>query len=115
MAALVKCALRHRSVGGPLTNSVSAAGDEGDENAVKEVREVVKQLQARYEKTKDLQADFTQKTTIEGFERPLRHRERSISKSLAGYGGIISTLRSRTSMSIGMMSKCMCRSTNKCW
>src|SRR6476660_4617146 len=48
-----------------------AAGDEGDENALKEVREVVKQLQARYEKTKDLQADFTQKTTIEGFERPI--------------------------------------------
>jgi len=48
-----------------------AAGDESDENAVKEVREVVKQLQARYEKTKDLQADFTQKTMIEGFERPI--------------------------------------------
>jgi outer membrane lipoprotein carrier protein len=48
-----------------------AAGDESDQNALKEVREVVKQLQARYEKTKDLQADFTQKTTIEGFERPI--------------------------------------------
>lgn len=48
-----------------------AAGDESDENAVKEVREVVRQLQARYEKTKDLQADFTQKTMIEGFERPI--------------------------------------------
>ncbi len=45
--------------------------EERDENAVKEVREVVKQLQARYEKTKDLQADFTQKTTIEGFERAI--------------------------------------------
>jgi outer membrane lipoprotein carrier protein len=45
--------------------------EESDENAVKEVREVVKQLQARYEKTKDLQADFTQKTTIEGFERSI--------------------------------------------
>ena len=44
---------------------------ESDENALKEVREVVKQLQARYEKMKDLQADFTQKTTIEGFERPI--------------------------------------------
>jgi outer membrane lipoprotein carrier protein len=31
----------------------------------------MKRLQARYEKTKDLQADFTQKTTIEGFERPM--------------------------------------------
>lgn len=48
-----------------------AAGEDADEKAVKEVREVVKQLQARYEKTKDLQADFTQKTMIEGFERPL--------------------------------------------
>jgi outer membrane lipoprotein carrier protein len=48
-----------------------AAGEEGDESALKEVREVVKQLQARYEKTKDLQADFTQKTTIEGFERSI--------------------------------------------
>src|SRR5262245_41787860 len=42
-----------------------------DEQARREVREVVKRLQARYEKTKDLQADFTQKTTIEGFERPM--------------------------------------------
>ncbi len=49
-----------------------AAGEEGtDEQARKEVREVMKRLQARYEKTKDLQADFTQKTTIEGFERPM--------------------------------------------
>lgn len=45
--------------------------EEGDAVALKEVREVVKQLQARYEKTKDLQADFTQKTTIEGFDRPI--------------------------------------------
>ena len=42
-----------------------------DEKAWREVREVVKQLQARYEKTKDLQADFSQKTRIEGFERPV--------------------------------------------
>lgn len=49
-----------------------AVGEEGnDEPARKEVREVVKRLQSRYEKTKDLQADFTQKTTIEGFERPM--------------------------------------------
>jgi outer membrane lipoprotein carrier protein len=48
-----------------------AAGDEDNAVALKEVREVVKQLQARYEKTKDLQADFTQKTTIEGFDRPI--------------------------------------------
>ncbi|MEK7300825.1 MAG: outer membrane lipoprotein carrier protein LolA, partial [Nitrospirota bacterium] len=42
-----------------------------DEKAMQEVHEVVRQLQARYEKTKDLQADFTQKTRIEGFERPV--------------------------------------------
>jgi outer membrane lipoprotein carrier protein len=48
-----------------------SAGDENDENTLKEVREVVKQLQARYEKTKDIQADFAQKTTIEGFEHPI--------------------------------------------
>lgn len=42
-----------------------------DDKALQEVREVVKQLQARYEKMKDLQADFSQKTKIEGFERPV--------------------------------------------
>ena len=52
----------------PLT---FAAADEDSEKALKEVREVVKQLQSRYEKTKDLQADFTQKTTIEGFDRAI--------------------------------------------
>lgn len=55
-----------------LTVGSAALADEVvDEQARKEVREVVKRLQARYEKTKDLQADFTQKTTIEGFERPM--------------------------------------------
>ena len=47
------------------------SAEESDEKALGEVREVVKQLQARYEKTKDLQADFTQQTTIEGFERSI--------------------------------------------
>jgi len=42
-----------------------------DEQARKEVHDVVQRLQARYEKTRDLQADFTQKTMIEGFERPM--------------------------------------------
>jgi len=54
-----------------LAPTAFSAGDEGDAVALKEVQEVVKQLQARYEKTKDLQADFTQKTTIEGFDRPI--------------------------------------------
>ena len=48
-----------------------AGAEEFDENALTEVREVVSQLQARYEKTKDLQADFSQKTMIEGFERAI--------------------------------------------
>jgi outer membrane lipoprotein carrier protein len=47
------------------------ADGQADEKALQEVRDVVKQLQARYEKTKDLQADFFQKTRIEGFERPV--------------------------------------------
>lgn len=54
-----------------LLTPALAVADEDSEKALKEVREVVKQLQARYEKTKDLQADFTQKTTIEGFDRPI--------------------------------------------
>jgi outer membrane lipoprotein carrier protein len=54
-----------------LGNLAWAADEAIDEQARKEVRDVVKHLQARYEKTKDLQADFTQKTLIEGFERPV--------------------------------------------
>lgn len=47
------------------------AGEAIDDHALREVRDIVKHIQARYEKTKDLQADFTQKTKIEGFERPV--------------------------------------------
>ena len=54
-----------------LFPSPTLAAEESDETALQEVREVVKQLQARYEKTKDIQADFAQKTLIEGFERPI--------------------------------------------
>jgi outer membrane lipoprotein carrier protein len=54
-----------------LSVGLPAVAQDNDEQARKEVREVVKRLQARYERTKDLQADFTQKTTIEGFERPM--------------------------------------------
>ncbi len=42
-----------------------------DLQALQEVQEVVKKIQARYEKTKDLQASFTQKTRIEGFATPV--------------------------------------------
>ncbi|MDH4187650.1 MAG: outer membrane lipoprotein carrier protein LolA [Nitrospira sp.] len=54
-----------------LLPGAAFAVEEEQEKAVEEVREVVKHLQARYEKTKDLQANFIQKTTIEGFERPI--------------------------------------------
>ncbi|MGQ0696203.1 MAG: LolA family protein [Nitrospiraceae bacterium] len=54
-----------------LVAPVWGADGQADEKALQEVRDVVKQLQARYEKTKDLQADFSQKTRIEGFERPV--------------------------------------------
>jgi outer membrane lipoprotein carrier protein len=64
---LCTCAL-----GAMLVSPLMApAQDAIDEQARKEVHDVVKRLQARYEKTKDLQADFTQKTIIEGFERPM--------------------------------------------
>jgi outer membrane lipoprotein carrier protein len=54
-----------------LITPVFGADELPEDKALQEVRDVVKQLQARYEKTKDLQADFTQKTRIEGFERPV--------------------------------------------
>ncbi len=54
-----------------LVVPVWAADEPVNPKALQEVRDVVKQLQARYEKTKDLQADFAQKTKIEGFERPV--------------------------------------------
>jgi outer membrane lipoprotein carrier protein len=47
------------------------AEEPADEKANQEVAEIVKKVQARYEKTKDLQADFTQKTRIEGFTTPV--------------------------------------------
>jgi outer membrane lipoprotein carrier protein len=43
----------------------------GEGKDVKEIQGVVKKLQARYQQTKDLQADFTQSTRIEGFATPL--------------------------------------------
>ena len=43
----------------------------GTKKTLQEVHEIVKKIQARYEKTKDLQADFTQKTKIEGFTTPV--------------------------------------------
>lgn len=50
-----------------LSGYAVAAEERQDDKASKEVREVVKKIQARYEKTKDLQAEFRQITKIEGF------------------------------------------------
>lgn len=54
-----------------VTASAWGAEEPADRQAVQEVRDIVKRIQTRYEKTKDLQADFVQKTRIEGFERPV--------------------------------------------
>lgn len=48
-----------------------AASDRPEDKAGREVREVVKKIQTRYEQTKDLQAEFRQVTKIEGFATPL--------------------------------------------
>ena len=42
-----------------------------EEKEVREVKEVIKKLQARYEHTRDLQAEFKQTTRIEGFATPI--------------------------------------------
>ena len=44
-----------------------AADNRPDDKTGREVREAVKKIQARYEQTKDLQAEFRQVTKIEGF------------------------------------------------
>lgn len=54
-----------------VTASAWGAEEPADHQALQEVRDIVKHIQSRYEKTKDLQADFVQKTRIEGFERPV--------------------------------------------
>ena len=56
---------------GLITQGMASAQEERDEKAVQEAHEIVKKIQVRYEKTKDLQADFTQKTKIEGFATPV--------------------------------------------
>ena len=42
-----------------------------DERALKDIRDLVKKVQDRYNSIKDLQADFQQSTRIEGFEKTL--------------------------------------------
>ena len=50
----------------------SYSGEEGiTAKGTTEVREVVKKVQERYDKVRDLQAEFVQTTKIEGFEKPL--------------------------------------------
>lgn len=65
-----------------LAFSMAHATDEGKEisKEQKEVLEVVKKLQGRYEQTKDLQADFQQTTRIEGFATPLTSSGRMLIK-----------------------------------
>lgn len=53
------------------TSAFLPAEEVVDEKALKDAREIVRHIQARYEQTKDLQADFTQKTRIEGFATPV--------------------------------------------
>jgi outer membrane lipoprotein carrier protein len=55
---------------------VSLAISPGAADDGKEVKEVVKKLQARYEQTRDLKADFKQSTKIEGFATPITSRGR---------------------------------------
>jgi outer membrane lipoprotein carrier protein len=55
----------------PGLDRAISADEPVDEKANQEVAEIVKKIQARYEKTKDLQADFTQETRIEGFTTPV--------------------------------------------
>ena len=60
------------AVCGVLISSPGLAADEVKEDkAIQEVKGVVKKVQARYEKTRDLQADFKQNTKIEGFATPI--------------------------------------------
>ncbi len=54
-----------------LPVSSLAAEEQPDDKATKEVREVVKKIQSRYEQTRDLEAEFKQSTKIEGFATPL--------------------------------------------
>jgi outer membrane lipoprotein carrier protein len=53
------------------TSTFLPAEEVVDEKALKDAREIVRHIQSRYEQTKDLQADFTQKTRIEGFATPV--------------------------------------------
>src|SRR5688500_8780561 len=69
MFSLIVVLLVSGIVGGPCL--VTADEQPVDAQALQEVQDVVKKIQIRYEKTKDLQATFTQKTRIEGFSTPV--------------------------------------------
>lgn len=53
-----------------LVSLVACVGSASSASA-DEVKDAVRKLQARYEQTKDLKADFVQKTRIEGFASPI--------------------------------------------
>lgn len=65
---IVLCTLSLVLLGQGLLSGPSLAQED---KAVQEIKAVVKKIQARYEQTKDLQADFAQKTRVEGFATPI--------------------------------------------
>ena len=75
----------------------------------------MKRLQARYEKTKDLQADFTQKTTIEGFERPMTSSGKVYIKKPGRLRWNYLEPSAEDIYVKEMMLKYMCRSTSRSW
>ena len=61
------------------------------------VKDLVKKVEARYQKTTDLTAEFSQTTDIKGFAKPLQSSGRVYIKRPASSGGI--TWRPRSSRS----------------
>ena len=67
-----KCAMPHvRSTAACWALFMLHAALAGAPAQAEDMREVVKKLQARYEQTRDLAADFKQTTKIEGFATPI--------------------------------------------
>jgi outer membrane lipoprotein carrier protein len=76
-AVAMPCALWPAVVTGESATESTAGKDDKerkdgkDRKVAKEIHDLMKKLQARYELTKDLQADFNQNTVIEGFATPI--------------------------------------------
>jgi outer membrane lipoprotein carrier protein len=56
---------------GVLLFAVPVTGETGNVEDLRQVREIVKRIQARYEQIRDVRAEFRQVTRIEGFATPL--------------------------------------------